>query len=147
MPGLRSKEERARKLNSVAECGLRVGPGLESACSQILRENLLEFASLTASRGPAVGDKPGESRIMYIAEVTHGAPEFHSPRVFVFDERREPQGAPFKKRCAYLSDEASSDTLSPMRGSDCQTIDVPAPPVPSADYRSDNLVVDRCDQK
>jgi hypothetical protein len=67
--------------------------------------------------------------------------------MFMFDERRESLGAPFKKRCTYLSDEPSSDTLAPKRGSDCQTIDASAPSVPSADYRSDNLAVDRCDQK
>jgi hypothetical protein len=65
--------------------------------------------------------------------------------MFVFDERGELLGASLKKRCTYLSDEPSSDTLSPMRGSDCKTIDVPAPSVPSADYRSDNFAVDGCD--
>jgi len=67
--------------------------------------------------------------------------------MFVFDERRKSLGASFKKRFTYLCDKPSSDTLSPMRGSDRQTIDVSAPSVPSADYRSDNLAVDRGDQK
>jgi hypothetical protein len=67
--------------------------------------------------------------------------------MLVFDERRESLGASFKKRCTYLCDEPSSDTLSPMRGRDCKTIDVPAPSVPSADYRSDNFAVKRRDQK
>lgn len=67
--------------------------------------------------------------------------------MFVFDEGRESLGASFKKRRTYFSDESSSDTLSPMRGSDCKTIDVPAPSVPSADYRSDNSAVDGRDQK
>jgi hypothetical protein len=43
--------------------------------------------------------------------------------MFVFDEGRESLGASFKKRCTYFSDQSSSDTLSPMRGSDCKTIE------------------------
>jgi hypothetical protein len=109
--------------------------------------NPLEFASLPGSPNHAVGDKPDKSRITYIAEVTHGAPEFHRPRMFVFDECRESLRASFKKRCTYFCDEPSSDTLSPMRWGDCKTIDVPAPSVPSADYRSDNFTINRRDQK
>jgi hypothetical protein len=67
--------------------------------------------------------------------------------MFVLDERRKSLSASFKKRCTYLSDEPPSETFSPMRGSDCKTIDVPAPSVPPADYRSDNFVFNRCDQK
>jgi hypothetical protein len=111
------------------------------------RQFLFRVGELPGSCSRAVGDEPGEFRIRYIAEVMHGAPEFHRPWMFMFDERRESLGASFKQRCTYLSDESSSDTLSPKRGSDCQTIDVSAPSVPSADYRSDNLAIDRCDQK
>ena len=165
MPGLRSKKPARNQIefrrptrlagNSSPACAsrfkripqneldLRFGRVVARPCAK----PLLEFASLFGSRGPAVGCEPGKFRITYIAEVTHGAPEFHRPRMFVFDEGRESLGAPFKKCCAYVSDQTPSDTLSPMCGSDCQTIDVSAPSVPSADYRSDNFAVDRCDQK
>jgi hypothetical protein len=80
---------------------------ISTGLRQILPETLLEFANLPGSCSDAVGDKPGESRITYIAEFMHGAPEFHRPWMFVFDERRESPGAPFKKGCTYLSEEAS----------------------------------------
>ena len=126
MPGLRSKKPLGTSLNLVAKHGLRVTARPVSARAQTdeslstrapttkcdpdrllpdpSAEPLLEFVSLPGSRSHSVGDKPYESRIGYIAEVTHGAPEFQRPRMFVFDERRDSRGASFKKGCTYFSD-------------------------------------------
>ena len=65
--------------------------------------NLPEFVSLPGFRKCAVGDKSDEFRIPFIAQVAQGAPEFHRPRMFMFDERRKSLGASFKELPTYFA--------------------------------------------
>lgn len=67
------------------------------------RNRLDEFVSLAGFRNCAVGDKPNEFRIPFIAQVAQGAPEFHRPQMVMFDERGKSLGPSCKKLSTYLA--------------------------------------------